>query len=277
MGITVLNGSAELRGRALRCLAERDVRLKVDGVRFLAQAWSAGELALATSAALQASLPVPGFPDTPLLVDPRDVPRRTMHTSEGRAAMVHAMAHIEFNAINLALDAVWRFADMPPAYYADWLQVADEEAQHFMLLSDHLRTLGYAYGDFPAHNGLWDMAQKTQHDVLARMALLPRTLEARGLDVTPGMQARLVQAGDKEIAPIMDVILRDEVGHVQIGNRWFNWLCEQRGLEPMATYAALFAEHHPSPLRGPFNLEARRAAGFSEVELQALSEHAQEV
>ncbi|MFZ3018932.1 MAG: ferritin-like domain-containing protein, partial [Gallionella sp.] len=178
--------------------------------------------------------------------------------------------HIEFNAINLALDAVWRFPGMPRAYYADWLQVADEEALHFTLLADHLKELGYAYGDFPAHNGLWDMAVKTQHDVLARMALLPRTMEARGLDVTPGLRAKLMQAGDIAVGGIMDIILRDEIGHVAIGNRWYAWLCERRELEPIAAYARLAAEHKAPPLRGPFNLEARRAAGFSEQELAAL-------
>ncbi len=260
----------ELRLAALHWLAECDVAAKCAGVRDLALRWSVGRLALAADASLACTLPIPGHPARPELIAPRDVVRRAMHTQEGRAAMVHAMAHIEFNAINLALDALWRFADMPRDYYADWLRVADEEALHFTLLADHLQTLGFAYGDFPAHNGLWDMALQTQHDVLARMALLPRTLEARGLDVVPGMKTKLVQAGDKVIAPLMEVILRDEVGHVQIGNRWFNFLCAQRGLEPLATYAGLFAQYHPAPLRGPFNLEARRAAGFSEAELAAL-------
>lgn len=265
-----MSSRIELRQAACELLAESEVAAKVAGVRKLAQDWSAGQAVLAADAHLLVPSTIPGHPAQPELIAPRDVPRRAMHTAEGRAAMVHAMAHIEFNAINLALDALWRFAGMPRAYYADWLQVADEEALHFTLLADHLQTLGFAYGDFPAHNGLWHMAQKTAHDVLARMALLPRTLEARGLDVTPGMKARLVQAGDAEIAPIMDVILRDEVGHVQIGNRWFNWLCEQRGLEPVAAYAELLAAYHPAPLHGPFNLEARRAAGFSEAELDAL-------
>ncbi|MBU1213945.1 MAG: ferritin-like domain-containing protein [Gammaproteobacteria bacterium] len=263
--------TVELRECALRYLAESDVESKVSGVRRLALAWQAGQASLDVGAALHELPSMAGHPAKPELVAPHDVPRRAMHTPDGRAAMVHAMAHIEFNAINLALDALWRFPGMPREYYADWLQVADEEALHFTLLADHLGTLGYAYGDFSAHNGLWDMAHKTRHDVLARMALLPRTLEARGLDVTPGMKARLVQAGDAAIAPIMDVILCDEIGHVAIGNRWFNWLCVQRGLEPVAAYAELFAAFHVVPLRGPFNLEARRAAGFSDVEIQALS------
>jgi uncharacterized ferritin-like protein (DUF455 family) len=213
----------------------------------------------------------PGHPVKPELVSPLDVKRRAMNTAEGRAAMIHALVHIEFCAINLALDALWRFADMPHAYYTDWLQVADEEALHFTLLAGHLNTLGYAYGDFTAHSGLWDMAVKTQHDVLARMALLPRTMEARGLDATPGTRAKLIQAGDIAIGPILDIVMRDEIGHVAIGNRWFNYLCEQRGLEPEATYSALVVEHNAVPRRGPFNIEARRAAGFSERELAKLS------
>jgi uncharacterized ferritin-like protein (DUF455 family) len=266
-----LSSTIELRLAASDLLAECDVAAKTAGVRELARCWSDGQVALVADAILLAPTSSPGHPAKPELIAPRDVPRRAMNTREGRAAMVHAMAHIEFNAINLALDAIWRFAGMPRAYYADWLQVADEEALHFTLLADHLQGLGFVYGDFPAHNGLWLMAEKTAHDVLVRMALLPRTIEARGLDVTPGMKARLVQAGDAAIAPIMDVIMRDEVGHVAIGNRWFNWLCEQRGLEADATYAELFAAYHPAPLRGPFNLEARRAAGFSEAELQDLA------
>lgn len=260
----------ELRLAALHWLAERDAARKSAGVRRLAQAWTAGELTLDAAAGLSAALPLPGHPDKPELVSPLSVPRRAMNTPEGRAATIHAMLHIEFNAINLALDAVWRFAGMQREYYADWLRVADEEALHFDLLAAHLGTLGHAYGDFPAHNGLWELAERTRHDVLARMALLPRTMEARGLDVTPGLKARLVQAGDAAVGPIMDVILRDEIGHVAIGNRWFNRLCEQRGLEPVATYAELVEAHRAPQPRGPFNLDARRAAGFSERELQAL-------
>jgi uncharacterized ferritin-like protein (DUF455 family) len=149
--------------------------------------------------------------------------------------------------------------------------VADEEALHFTLLAEHLQAQGFAYGDFTGHNGLWDMAVRTQHDVLERMALLPRTMEARGLDVTPGTRAKLIQAGDSAAGPILDIVLRDEIGHVAIGNRWFNYVCAQRGLEPGATYAALLVEHNAVLRRGPFNLEARRAAGFSEAELAGLA------
>jgi uncharacterized ferritin-like protein (DUF455 family) len=180
------------------------------------------------------------------------------------------VAHIEFNAINLALDAVWRFAGMPPAFYLDWLRVAAEEALHFTLVRDHLRTLGADYGHFDAHDGLWLMARRTAHDVVARMALVPRTLEARGLDATPPLQAKLARAGDLRAVEILEVILRDEVGHVAIGNRWYRWLCERDGLDAEALYPQLAARHEAPRLRPPFNREARRAAGFSESELDRL-------
>ena len=261
----------ELRQAALFWLAENDAVRKTEGVRSLARAWSSDEIGLDTHVALTARQTIPGRPPKPELVSPLSVKRRSMITPEGRAILIHALAHIEFNAINLALDAIWRFAGMPREYYADWLQVADEEALHFSLLTGHLQEQGYAYGDFPAHNSLWEMAAKTQHDILARIALVPRTMEARGLDATPQVRAKFAQAKDMDAAAILDTILRDEIGHVAIGNRWYNWLCEQRGLEPVATYARLAAEYQAPVMRGPFNLEARRAAGFSELELAALS------
>jgi uncharacterized ferritin-like protein (DUF455 family) len=263
---------SELRLGALRWLKECDAALKAAGVHRLAQSWAAGEMKLDSSVIMKEVIVVPGHPAKPELVSPLSVKRRAMNTHEGRAAMIHALVHIEFNAINLALDALWRFADMPHEYYSDWLQVADEEALHFTLLTDHLKGQGYNYGHFSAHNGLWDMAVRTQHDVLARMALIPRTMEARGLDVVPGMRAKLIQAGDIAVGPILEIVMRDEIGHVAIGNRWFNFLCEHRGLAPEATYAALIAEYNAVPQRGPFNLEARRAAGFSEQELAKLGE-----
>lgn len=176
------------------------------------------------------------------------------------------------SAINLALDAVWRFPGLPEAYYRDWLRVASEEALHFNLLNAHLATLGYAYGDFDAHDGLWTMVEKTAHDVTARMALVPRTLEARGLDATPPMQAKLQRAGDARAVEILDVILRDEIGHVAIGNHWFRWLCARDGLDPLAHYTVLAQRHGAPRLRPPFNLEARQAAGFTAAEIQALGE-----
>ncbi len=219
---------------------------------------------------------VPGRPLRPALIAATAVPRRSPFTAEGRAALVHSICHIEFNAINLALDAAWRFDGMPEAYYRDWLRVASEEAHHFMLLRDHLRDVGWDYGDFAAHDGLWTLCEKTKDDRVARMALVPRTLEARGLDATPQIQAKLQRVGTPDalaVSKILDIILRDEVGHVAIGNHWYRWLCERERLEPMAHYRALlrlYAAPHPRP---PFNLEARSRAGFTVDEVKSLSEN----
>ncbi len=258
----------ELRRLALDALVIRDPGAKVRAVHAV---WDARrEVIVDVDANLREPADVPGRPDRPRLVHPTHVPRRAIANVEGRAALMHAVAHIEFNAINLALDACWRFAGMPQPYYRDWLLVAAEEARHFELVREHLRALGFDYGDFDAHDGLWQMAQRTAGDVLARMALVPRILEARGLDVTPGMQERLRQAGDVRAVEVLDVILRDEVGHVAIGNRWFHHLCEQRREDPIACMARLSHEHKAPSVRPPFNLEARRRAGFSDLEIASL-------
>jgi len=261
----MMQGGAAPRRLALEALAVGDPEEKCAAV------WSIDALATVDAdCRLEPPAGLPGRPRRPELVPPAQVPRRAMSTLEGRVALLHALAHIEFNAINLALDIVWRFPGMPAAFYRDWFRVAAEEATHFDLLARRLRSLGAAYGDFPAHNGLWEMAEKTQGDLLARLALVPRTLEARGLDASPPIRRRLAQAGDDESAAILDVILRDEVGHVAIGNHWYKWLCDREGLDPVATYEALAERHQAPRLRGPFNLEARRAAGFDERELEAL-------
>ncbi len=262
----------ELRQDALRCLAIADAQDKVAAVNALAQAWAAQVASLDIAAVLTLDMTIPGRPAKPELVSPLQVERRSMRTAEGRAALIHALAHIEFNAINLALDAIWRFAEMPQQYYVDWLKVAQEEAYHFSLLNEHLQTMGYIYGDFLAHNSLWDMAERTQDDILARIALVPRTMEARGLDASPPIRAKLAQAGDNNGAAILDIILRDEIGHVAIGNTWFAWLCQQRQLDPISTFAHLCQQYQAPKMRGPFNMPARRAAGFSEMELAALLE-----
>ena len=256
--------------RLAACLHAVEPSAKVAYVHLLVADWLAGRLDPAPGAA---RLPIdrPGQPDRPELVSPQQVPRRRTDTVSGRAALVHALAHIEFNAINLALDAAHRFAGMPDAYYADWLRVADEEAAHFELLNAHLATLGYAYGDFPAHTGLWDMALKTAHDPLVRMALVPRVLEARGLDATPLIVDKLRAANDTRMVEILAVIERDEIGHVAIGSHWFGWLCTARGLEPEATFRQLLIDYDAPPLKPPFNLAARRQAGFSEPELAWLT------
>lgn len=216
---------------------------------------------------------LPGHPERPTLGSHNEVARRSPATPEGRAVLLHAIAHIEFNAINLALDAIWRFDGMPRPYYLDWLRVAAEEARHFQMLRAHLRSQGYDYGDFPAHQGLWTMCEKTQHDATARMALVPRTMEARGLDATPLIQRKLRQVGTPDAlaaADILDVILREEVGHVAIGNHWYRWLCARDGLEPESHYTTLVRRYEAPRPKPPFNEEARRLAGFSETELQWL-------
>ena len=213
---------------------------------------------------------LPCRPERPTLVSVLKVQKRSAHTVEGRAALLHALAHIELNAIDLGLDILWRFPGMPKQFYIEWAIIAQEEAKHFTLLADHLSGLGYQYGDFPAHTGLWDMAERTKANLLARLALVPRTLEARGLDASPPVRDKLLSAGDKRSAEILAIILQDEIGHVATGNRWYRWLCNQRGLDPIASYKALTEQHSAPKLRGPFNLEARRAAGFDEEELTAL-------
>jgi uncharacterized ferritin-like protein (DUF455 family) len=275
-----------LRLAALDALCASDIHSKQAALQDCVLALSAAENANAATAAttqtegldsghIPEPLHLPGRPARPELRPHRDISTASLHTPEGLPRLLHSIAHIEFNAINLALDAVWRFAAMPLAFYADWLQVAHEEAYHFKLLQDLLLELGYAYGDFPAHTGLWEMTEKTKADITARMALVPRTLEARGLDATPPMQARLRKLGTpvalKAVA-VLDIILRDEVGHVRIGNHWYGWLCARQGLDPVAHYQVLTEQYQAPRLRAPFNEAARLAAGFSAVELAALQE-----
>ena len=265
----------ELRQLALQALITTDPEQKV----LLAQNLMAhaATIFIADTARFTEPDHLPGSPARPELRTHLDVAKRSPFTADGLAALLHAVAHIEFNAINLALDAIWRFANMPLAYYRDWALVAFEEARHFSLLQTHLRSMGYAYGDFAAHTGLWDMTAKTADDVLARMALVPRTLEARGLDATPPMQAKLRKVGTPDAlraVAILDIILSDEVGHVAIGNHWYRYLCAQRALEPVTTYARLAAAYGAPRIRGPLNLDARRRAGFDDAELAALQQAA---
>ena len=257
------------RRRALDILSLADAELKAAQARALFAGIDGCVIDPTESIAAPAALP--GRPPLPRLVPAKEVPARSPFTLDGRAAMLHAVTHIEFNAINLALDAVWRFNGMPLAYYRDWLRVASEEALHFTLLREHLRTLGVDYGGFDAHDGLWAMTQRTAHDCTARMALVPRTLEARGLDAAPPMQAKLRRAGDLRAVEILGVILRDEVGHVAIGNHWYRWLCARDGHDPVALYAELAVRYGAPRLRPPFNLAARLAAGFTEAEIALLA------
>jgi uncharacterized ferritin-like protein (DUF455 family) len=261
----------ELRHRCLELLCLTDPATKAAQTQALFDALPA--LALDARAEIDEPAALPGRPLLPRLVPHARLARRSPFTFDGRAALLHAVAHIEFNAINLALDAIWRFAGMPADYYRDWLGVAAEEALHFTLLREHLRaSLAHDYGDFDAHDGLWTMVERTKHDIVARMALVPRTLEARGLDAAPPMQAKLARAGDSRAVEILAVILRDEVGHVAIGNRWYRWLCARDGLDPMAHYATLVQRHQAPRPRPPFNIDARRRAGFTADELALLAQ-----
>ncbi|WP_349251879.1 ferritin-like domain-containing protein [Azoarcus sp. L1K30] len=213
----------------------------------------------------------PGRPSRPQLVAPQALSSRHIGSREGHAALLHAIAHIEFNAINLALDCVHRFRSMPAAFHRDWIHVAAEEASHFELVQARLHALGHGYGDFSAHNGLWDMACRTADDVLSRMALVPRVLEARGLDATPMIVAKLRRIGDDESVAVLDVILRDEVGHVAIGDYWFRDCCARRGLDAEAVYLELMERFNAPWPQAPLHREARLAAGFSAAELDRLA------
>ena len=255
---------------AAACLAEGRVEAKPVLTREMAAAFQDGSLAIPATRGTPLPIRMPGRPTKPELVEPRLLRKRGFGSTEGLASFIHAVAHIEFNAIDLAWDAVYRFRDMPEDYYRDWIKVADDEARHFTLLRARLKSLGYDYGDFPAHNGLWEMAEKTAHSGLARMALVPRVLEARGLDVTPGMIERLKSLGDSETVAILETILSEEVSHVASGSRWFRWLCAREGVEPRETFKHLLETYAKSILHGPYNREARLAAGFDLDELEDL-------
>ncbi|MGH6648583.1 ferritin-like domain-containing protein [Aquabacterium sp.] len=256
-----------LRRQALGLLLTRDPETKAKGTMALDLSGPCG-----AAEAMAEPAGIPGRPARPELVPHTQLKTRSVRNPEGHAALIHALAHIELNAIDLALDLAARFHGMPDEFYQDWLKVSKEEALHFTLLRDHLVSLGFDYGHFPAHNSLWEMAEKTKHDMLARIALVPRTMEARGLDASPPIKAKLLDIEDQKGADIIDIILRDEIGHVAVGNKWYRILCAQRGLDPLSTYAELAARFSAPRLKGPFNLEARRAAGFEEDELYALEQ-----
>lgn len=227
----------------------------------LAAGWRAGDLAIGSASLKQR----PARPERPLLHPPRDMPRRrNFGAPSGRIALLHALAHIELNAIDLAWDLVARFGGpgLPRAFFDDWVGVAAEEAEHFALLSARLDALGGAYGDLPAHDGLWEAAAVTAHDLIARLAVVPLVLEARGLDVTPEMILRLERAGDPDSAAILARIYEDEIGHVAVGVRWFDLVCRERGLDPESTYHDRVRRYFTGALKPPFNRTARERAGF---------------
>ena len=259
----------ELFESTARCLRETRPEEKCDCTLQLFGQWRAGEVGFEPERAA-ISIDEPGRPERPELVHPRDLPRRSLGSDEGRAALIHAIAHIEFNAINLALDAVARFRGMPRDYYSDWLRVAAEEARHFRMLSRRLATIGYGYGDFRAHNGLWDMALRTGGSLLDRMALVPRLMEAHGLDVTPGMIRRFRKLDDMQTVEILEIILEEEIGHVEAGTRWFHYLCGRQGLDPEESYFDRLEHYLGSDLHCPIHYQARLQAGFSDSELERL-------
>jgi uncharacterized ferritin-like protein (DUF455 family) len=256
--------------RTLHCLLLADPDAKIAALDALHTDWKQDVIPLPDSIEPAQTIDAPGRPEKPPLVPPQNVPRRSAGTREGHAALLHALTHIEFNAINLAMDAAYRFRGLPRDYYTDWLQVAFEEACHFRLLREHLRHLGYDYGAFNAHDGLWEMAVKTAHDPLHRMALVPRLLEARGLDASPAIITKLRNIGDVRGAEILEIILRDEIGHVRVGNRWYEYFCAQRSLDPAEEFQNLLKVYGASRPRPPFHYQARKMAGFSERELRYL-------
>ncbi len=260
---------ASVYPQIFRAIQEQDPVIKCGLAEQLHLGWQQHRLQRLDEPAPE-DIEIPGRPAKPRLVNPRQVPRRSLASESGREVLLHSFAHIEFNAINLALDAAYRFRQMPDQYIGDWLQVAAEEARHFSLISAYLQDLGSHYGAYDAHNGLWDMVCKTRHDVLHRMALVPRVMEARGLDVTPGMIEKFKQIDDQRAVDILQVIYREEVGHVAIGNRWYHYCCDQRELNPQQTFQQLIDQYFAGKLRGPFNWPARLEAGFVEAELSAL-------
>ncbi len=261
---------ASLFDIARACLDAASPEAKVATTFAAGESFARDEFVIPSDAPPPEPIRMPGRPERPRLVPPRELPKRGFGTDEGRAAFIHAIAHIEFNAIDLAWDAVYRFRGLPQQFYSDWVGVAVDEARHFTLLRERLQQLGHDYGDFDAHNGLWEMAEKTAHDGLARMALVPRVLEARGLDVTPGMITKLRALGDEATVAILETILREEVAHVAAGSHWFRWYCERAGVEPGSKFRELLEEYARSVLYGPFNLQARSEAGFDDDELAML-------
>lgn len=259
-------------------LLENDPELKANHSIALFQQWqclspSERQSVLAKNTrSVVVELSEPGRPLKPELVDAKLLARRGLGSHAGRVALLHSLAHIEFNAINLALDAVYRFRDVPIDYVTDWLKVASDEGEHYLLVAERLIELGSHYGEHNAHTGLWDMAKRTDHDVLVRMALVPRILEARGLDVAPPMIKKLKAQGDTDSAAILQRIYNDEITHVEIGNRWFRYVCELRNLDGAAVFRDLLAGPSSAYLRSPFNDEARLQAGFTVEEMQLIRE-----
>lgn len=238
---------------------------KIRLAKATAKSWFAGRLSLGHTSIPTQMPSQPGRPDRPQLLHPREMPRRSAGGDKGRFALLHSLAHIELSAVDMTWDLIGRFvgADVPRTFFDNWVQVGLEEAKHFELLSNRLKDLGGAYGDLPAHAGLWQAAAATGHDLLARLAVVPLVLEARGLDVGPAMQTNLEAAGDQKSAAILAIIYRDEKKHVAFGARWFRYLCEREGRPLEATFHRLVRENFRGPVKPPFNEQARTEAGLT--------------
>lgn len=263
----------DLHAAARECVLAAGAREKIDATRRTAAAWRDAAMPADVDRADHhcSEDPLsPGFPAAMQLVDPLSVKKRKLSTARGKKAFVHAIAHIEYNAVNLAWDCVYRYRGLPRAFYDDWVRVASEEAKHFALLNDRLEGLECSYGELPSHNGLWEMAERTRGDLTQRMALVPRFLEARGLDVTPAMIERLAKLDDGRTSDILRVIYEDEIGHVAIGSRWFRWSCERDGVDPDRTFEKILDENLRGRVKPPINQAARRLAGFNEDELRVV-------
>lgn len=262
--MTALPSIHSLRDGAARAIRAVDLDVKTLLTQETARRWN--ERSLSLRSPLDAAVPDrPGRPEKPELIAPRQVPKRSLTTQKGRIALLHAIAHIELNAVDLALDIVARFSSepVPNSFFDGWMRVAFEEAKHFRLVRDRLRQLGADYGDLSAHDGLWQAAHDTRNDLTARLAVVPLILEARGLDVTPALQAKMREADDLESAAVLDVIYEDEKGHVAVGAKWFRFLCARQKKNPAATFQALVRANFRGPLKAPFNDIARAEAGLT--------------
>ena len=260
------SGAADTLAAAARDIVmAADLEVKARLAKQTAKSWLQGQLSLGRRSVVAAMPTRPGRPSRPHLLPPRDMPRRSRTGLRGRIALLHALTHIELNAVDMTWDLIGRFhaAAMPRSFFDDWVQVGLEEAKHFGLLSSRLGELGAAYGDLPAHDGLWQAVQDTGDNLLARVAIVPLVLEARGLDVTPSMIAKLAEAGDEASARILEIIYRDEKRHVAFGAKWFRFLCARQNLVPEPTFHDLVRTHFRGGIKPPFNDHARAQAGLT--------------
>ncbi|KZL06332.1 ferritin-like domain-containing protein [Pseudovibrio sp. Ad26] len=254
-----------LKDGARQILETPDLDLKVALAYYVANQWFKGALSISRGTGEKPMPDRPGRPAKPELLPPRDMPKRAVGGKNGKVALLHSLAHIELNAIDLTWDLIGRFTDvpMPRSYYDDFVRVGLEEAKHFTLIQERLAKLGHAYGDLPAHDGLWQAAQSTGKDLIARLAIIPLVLEARGLDITPSMIEKANATGDEDTASVLHVIYHDEKGHVAYGAKWFRFMCDRHRVRPEPRFQQLVKQHFKGPLKPPFNDRARSEAGLT--------------